>query len=161
MYRARPISVSQQAVALRALWPGCHVLVRREKVNRRGRERATEFLVASGPLSATPITEEYEVRIEYRERENPKVFVVRPALARRVESPDVPIPHTYESNTAGAERPCIFLPGTDWDTTMVIARTILPWFRCWLLDYEVWRTTGVWSGGGATHSEPKVEATSP
>lgn len=161
MYRARPLSISQQAIALRALWPGCHVAVQRETRIRRGRKRTTEFLIASGTLSATPITEEYEVRIEYRERENPKVFVDRPVLARRVEAPDVPIPHMYEANTPGAERPCIFLPGTDWDSTMAIARTILPWFRCWLLDYEVWRATGVWSGGGATHSGPKAEATSP
>lgn len=161
MYRARPVSVSQQAVALRALWSGCHVIVRREKLIRSGRKRTTEFLIASGKLSATPITEEYEVRIEYREREIPKVFVDRPALMRRSETPDVPIPHTYEANTPGAERPCIFLPGTDWDSTMVIARTILPWFRCWLLDYEVWRATGVWSGGGVEHSGLKTETTTP
>jgi hypothetical protein len=37
MYRARPVSVSQQAAALRALWPGCHVVVRRQTLNRRGR----------------------------------------------------------------------------------------------------------------------------
>ncbi len=161
MYPATPLSVSQQAAALRALWPECRVVVRREKLIRRGRARAAELLVASGKLFATPVTEEYEVRIEYREREIPKVFVERPALARRIEAPGVPIPHTYEANTPGSERPCIFLPGTDWDSTKAIARTILPWFRCWLLDYEVWRTTGVWSGGGTAHSIPKTETTIP
>lgn len=157
MRRPRPMTVSQQAAALRALWPGCQVQVRREKVQRRGRQRTTELLLARGTLSATPVTGEYEVRVEYRERENPRVFVDRPQLRRRIEARNDSIPHTYNSSAQGAERPCIFLPGSDWDSSMAIARTVLPWFRCWLLDYEVWLATGVWSGGGAIHSGSKRE----
>jgi hypothetical protein len=133
------------------------VVVGRDKRVSRGQARASEFLVGRGKLSATEITDEYDVRIEYRDRESPRVFVDRPALARRPQEPDKPIPHTYDSDKPGLERPCVFLPAQDWDPTMPIGKTIVPWFRCWLLDYEIWHATGVWSGGGVSHSTPKTD----
>ncbi len=159
MLRARKLSVAQQAVGLRALWPGCQVIVRREKRMRRGQVTAAECLIAHGKLSATSITGEYDVRIEYREREFPDVFVEQPALVRRAQEPDTPIPHTYDSDKPGRETPCIFLPGSDWNATMPIAKTIVPWFRCWLLDYEMWHATGVWTGGGAHPTAKSKDST--
>jgi hypothetical protein len=155
MLRVRSLTAAQQATGLRALWQGSRVKVGRTSKVRRGQVRAAEYLIATGEISATPITEAYLVRIEYRQNELPKVFVEKPALSRRPEDPDIPIPHTYDSDKPGHERPCIFLPGKDWDATKPLGKTLVPWLRCWLLDYEAWRASGKWSGGGAPHPLPK------
>jgi hypothetical protein len=49
---------------------------------------------------------------------------------------------------------CLCYP-EEWQPTMLIARTILPWTVEWLAHYEIWRATGHWTGGG--HLEPVDE----
>ena len=146
--RVRKLTAAQQAAGIRAMWPGFETSV------RLGR------LVARGRLRGSAITDEYDVRIEHHEREYPKIYVDRPALARRAAEPDRPIPHTYDADKAGRERPCVYVPATDWNSTMPIAKTIVPWLQSWLVDYEIWRATGVWSGGGR-HASPKNEGAAP
>lgn len=136
-FRPRRLTAAQQAAGIRQLWPGFTTSVHRGRLEARGR------------LRGSSITLEYIVRIEYREGDNPRAYVESPQLVRRASEPDSPIPHTYEAAAEGSERPCLYLPGVDWHSNQAIARTILPWLQCWLVDYEIWRATGHWSGGGA------------
>lgn len=39
-------------------------------------------------------------------------------------------------------------PAREWRQSMLLAGTILPWTSEWLLHYETWLATGVWTGGG-------------
>jgi hypothetical protein len=105
-------------------------------------------LVARGTLLPSPIARRYCVRIECREGGRPDVYVEEPKLSRRPQEPDKPIPHTYDSDKPGKERPCCFYPAVDWDGTRLIATTVIPWLMSWLLDYEIWYATGQWYGGG-------------
>jgi hypothetical protein len=105
-------------------------------------------LVARGTLHPSAITRAYRVRIEYREGEPPDVYVEEPMLSRRQLAPDKAIPHTYDSDKPGKERPCCFYPAADWDGTHLIATTVVPWLMSWLFDYEIWHATGDWYGGG-------------
>jgi len=134
--RARSITAIQQAAGIRQIWPGFSTNV------HLGR------LVARGPLRGSPITAEYRVRIEFSEGENPRAYIEKPQLRRRAKDLATPIPHTYDAVTIGSERPCLYLPGVDWNSSQSIARTVLPWLQSWLVDYEIWRATGTWSGGG-------------
>ena len=86
--------------------------------------------------------------IECREGGRPDVYVEEPKLSRRPQEPDKPIPHTYDSDKPGKERPCCFYPAVDWDGTRLIATTVIPWLMSWLFDYEIWYATGEWYGGG-------------
>lgn len=105
-------------------------------------------LRVTGVVQPSPITRRYVVQVEYRELGVPRAAVLRPALSRRIEAPDVPIPHTYGFNTPGSERPCLYYPkGREWTASMSIAMTIMPWLLGWLVDYEVWL------GGGVSHGE--------
>ena len=52
------------------------------------------------------------------------------------------LPHVYGSDTLCLCYPC------EWDSTKLIARTLVPWASEWLLYYEFWRATGMWLGGG-------------
>lgn len=42
--------------------------------------------------------------------------------------------------------------GTEWNSGMLIANTIIPWASGWLFFYEFWLATGQWFGGGIPHS---------
>jgi len=53
-------------------------------------------------------------------------------------------PHMYPGNQL-----CLYLPrAKEWDPSMRLADTIVPWTSEWLLHYEVWQATGEWCGGG-------------
>lgn len=76
----------------------------------------------------------------------PEVVVLDPPL-------DVPegrsLPHVFPG-----DRLCLHYPG-EWDDSMLVATTIVPWASEWLLHYEIWKSTGEWHGGG--HEPPKPE----
>lgn len=106
------------------------------------------LLVCRGTIKPTEVNRAYKVRVEYRAKEAPRVFVDDPPLRRR--KPDERIPHTYDE-----DRPCLFLPRSgEWRSDKFVARTIIPWLSEWLFYYEVWRATGEWLGGGVHPTVP-------
>lgn len=85
----------------------------------------------------------------YRLTYDPIVYVVDPPL-RRYENK--PIPHVFDLNTL-----CLFLGKHEWNPTLLIADTIVPWAAEWLVFYEVWLAIGEWLGGGV---HPRAGSTS-
>lgn len=97
-----------------------------------------------GELVPTSLSETYSVRIRYRMGGTPIVHVLRPELHRRG---DVAIPHRYSDGSL-----CLLYPkANEWQSTMAIAETIVPWTSEWLAHYEVWLACGSWRGGGVEH----------
>jgi hypothetical protein len=95
-------------------------------------------LVWTGTLVPTPLSRIYTVRITYSIREYPTVVVVDPPLQ---PDPDGYLPHFY------SEEGCLCLHEADeWDPSMLIALTIVPWASEWLAHYELWKRTGQWYG---------------
>lgn len=150
------ISLEEQVKAMRALWPGF------EAVPGIGPGTVVWF----GDL--TGFERKFHLFIQYglplpgcREmcRLMPEVRVLRPRL---VPNPDAaeeaPLPHVYFdlSDLAGSPL-CLFDPRLhEWDASLLIARTTIPWAERWLWNYELWEATGEWHGGG-THPEPDKE----
>ena len=102
-----------------------------------------------GSLRPSGMSQEYQIRVEYKvDDPPPRVWVVSPPLIGRSENE--PIPHVYPG-----PRPCLFLPLSDeWAPDRFIADTIIPWTSLWLYYYEVWHATGEWVGGGV-HPKPR------
>ena len=85
----------------------------------------------------------------------PVVRVLRPSLVLNFdELEEAPIPHVYfEGPDIRLSPLCLFDPKAgEWDRTMLIADTTIPWAARWLACYEVWEATGRWVGGGR-HAE--------
>ena len=133
---------------MRKKWPGFRIL-----------RSSGRFVHWRGTLQ--PLCQVYTVEIRYRIRrqrngaasDTPKVTVVQPLLRRREEEPDIPIPHHYV-NEEDTELPllCLFDPDAgEWDSSMPIATTIVPWTIDWIACYEGWLATGEWAGGGREH----------
>jgi hypothetical protein len=125
----RPHKLDAQGHHLLRFFPSSHCVVKRGELQWRG------------VLRPTPLSEQYAVRISYRDRATPKTWVAHPNLRKRDgEWP----PHLYEG-----ERLCLYLPQSrEWDSTKLIATTIVPWASEWLFYYELWHSCGKWLGGG-------------
>lgn len=152
MARSNPALTSEEQIASMVKgWPAFLVL------------HATPWsIIWRGVVS--PICCPYEVQISYYAFEvpplgirhlsrrdtgtlRPYVQILSPQLSP-LPGPNGEIPHKFW-NTRQPHLPylCLHLPG-QWDASMPIAETIVPWTVEWLIAYEGWRATGSWAAGG-------------
>ncbi len=96
-------------------------------------------------ITPSPLGDEYKVRLVYHLSQAPKIYVVEPkplALAKGKAK----LPHCYDQSE---QRLCLCYPdGKEWNKTMLLANTVIPWTYEWLYHYEIWLGTGEWTGGG-------------
>ncbi len=97
-----------------------------------------------GEIQPKPFCEIYTVKIKYKLNIRPEVIVIKPRLRKRNGDP---IPHVFPGQKLCMFRKKYF----EWDSTMFIVDTIVPWTSLWLLHYEVWLSTGVWCGTKEEH----------
>lgn len=96
-------------------------------------------LAWTGVLTPTPLSRDYRVRITYSRGEYPQVIIVDPPL---LPDSDGLLPHFYREGSL-----CLH-EAHEWDESMLIVDTIVPWAAEWLAHYELWRRTGQWYGDG-------------
>lgn len=139
--KRHPIAV--QAGLLRRTYPGCDV---KTSLNRT--------LTWTFNVKPSPLSDHYKVRMDYTLGKKPKVFVkTKLALATGAAE----LPHVYDNVR---QKLCLFFPdGSQWNSTMLLAKTIVPWIYDWLFHYELWLATGIWSGGGVhpENDDDKIE----
>lgn len=85
----------------------------------------------------------YVVKIAYKYTDKyPKVWLLFPKL----EKVDNKYPHhKYEWDKAGNPRLCVYYPAyEEWNPTMDITLSFIPWIVTWLNTYEYWLITGQW-----------------
>jgi len=124
--RRSGLSPVQQAFALRSRFPDAKGTV------KPGR------LLWTGVLQPTALARSYRVEIAYRPRQRPEVRILDPLDTREGES----LPHVYSDGTL-----CLYLSG-EWNESMFLVDSIVPWTAEWLANYEIWLATGDWHGGG-------------
>jgi hypothetical protein len=81
----------------------------------------------------------YTVRITYAVGRFPRVVVVDPPL---VPDKDGRLPHLYREGSL-----CLH-EAHEWDESMFIVDSIIPWTAEWLAHYELWKWSGEWYGDG-------------
>lgn len=132
----RPLTIAQQAVGISRQWPGHLTLPR-------------GTLSWTGLLQPSCFSPAYTVSLRYRMRVDPVVRVLDPPLD---PGHRMALPHVYAGNEL-----CLFSRG-DWDASMTIAESIIPWIAEWLGHYELWKATDRWTGGGYAHALTQYEA---
>ncbi len=120
------LSLAQQALDLRCGFPGAAITLTPVR------------LQWTGTIRPTPLSRAYRTRLTYRLNQVPEVLVLEP-LERR---PGKSLPHVYREGTL-----CLHKPG-EWTPRMFLSDSTLAWTAEWLLNYEVWKATGDWHGGG-------------
>ena len=79
--------------------------------------------------------------------QKPKVFMYDNHI-EGIEKDD--FPHKYHKDLKKQEvQLCLNMP-YEFDYSLRIIDTIIPWTQEWLYFYEIWLTTGEWRGGGHT-----------
>jgi hypothetical protein len=120
-------SLVQQAYALHGQFPGARVKL------------TPTLLDWTDNIQPTAISRTYRVRITYTMRAYPKVRIVAPKLESR---PGESLPHVWSDGSL-----CLHVE-EDWTPDMLIVDTTVPWTSEWLIQYEIWKFTGEWYGGG-------------
>lgn len=105
-------------------------------------------LVWSGAVTPAQYSDTYELVISHQlTGDAPLVYIARPRLQL---VPGMPLPHVYPLNTL-----CLYHGQAQWNSSMLIADTLVPWAAEWLIHYEVWLATqGNWTGGGVHTTSP-------
>lgn len=125
--RAHGLSLAVQAAHLKRRYPDGRIVLRPNR------------LAWLGHLKPTDVSRAYEVLAVIEPGWAPLIYVVDPPLQRR---DDEPVPHVYSANDL-----CLYT-GDEWNDTMIVADTLIPWTSEWLFFYETWHATGDWLGGG-------------
>lgn len=91
----------------------------------------------------------YTFTIEYRLYYQPQIRLFIPNLKDIVKKRNDKLPHNYGFDL---EREfvtlCLFKGWGEFNSTMFIADTIIPWTKEWLHYFEIWSTGLPWCGGG-------------
>jgi hypothetical protein len=106
------------------------------------------LLAWHGPLRGAQ--KYYDIGVLWDSSIAPFVFVLDPKIVPRPGGTYEAIPHLlFNEGSPEDSALCLFDPnGREWDPTMLIAETTLPWAGRWLLYYELWHVDGIWRGGG-------------
>ena len=130
------LNIDQQRAHMKAVWP---------KFTERGIDRKLQEVRWVGTYR--PQFVPFTLELRYRLLAMPEVRVLNPMLTRLPNNPEGELPHVYPP----ADDPtlCLFDPReSQWEPTMYLADTIVPWAFDWVACYELWLMTGRWTGGG-------------
>ena len=103
-----------------------------------------DHLVWQGQLKPSFFSREYIAEVEYQEGTFPIARILEPSI-RKLAGDRKP-PHVF--NGVGDPLCLFYAPAREWNASMLIARTIVPWTCEWLFHFEAWLFTGEWDGGG-------------
>jgi len=136
--RRKPLTAAQQFISLRGN-PVC----RGDGFLRAGR------LTWRYSATPSPVSRDYDIRIEFKQGDRPEIFVDSPDL--HVLAAGRRIPHLYQQRPP---RLCLYLPKTyEWQSWMRLDQTIVPWAALWLFYFEEWLSSDDWKGGGVLPEE--------
>ena len=95
----------------------------------------------------TPISSEYVLKVVFEQKSiaSFSVYVDCPKPLKLAVGKDK-LPHVYDGKK---QKLCLYHPKKkEWNSTMLLSRTAIPWAVEWLYFYEIWLCTGEWLGGG-------------
>jgi len=103
-----------------------------------------EMIIVPSPNSSA-----YRIRVDYTIGKSPKVYVIEPAALKKAAG-ETHLPHVFDTEK---QQLCLFYSKIgEWDASMLLSRSIVPWASEWLYFYELWVITGEWLGEGIGHS---------
>lgn len=131
--RRKPLTAAQQFVNVRG-----------NPVSRGDGELRVGRFTWRCSATPSPISRDYDIRIEFRQGRRPEIFVDAPDLQLLADGRR--IPHLYRQKPP---KLCLYLPRTyEWQPWMRLDQTVVPWATLWLFYFEEWLGSDDWKGGG-------------
>ena len=133
--KAHSLSMALQAGKIKSLFPGSVISNDPNKI-------IWKYSITPSPLSCT-----YEIKLIYIKGEQPNIFVLNPKLS--LHPNEKKLPHVYDNEKQWL---CLYYrKAREWNSSMLLTETVIPWTSEWLYHYEIWLATGEWHGGGIHH----------
>jgi hypothetical protein len=132
--KIKPIPIAIQALNIKKMFPGTKVMNQRD-----------QSLTWTHTLTPSPLGDHYDIKLVYQITDRPRIYVTNPNPLAFAKD-ETKLPHCYEQKK---QHLCLYYPdGTEWNKSMLLATTVIPWAYEWLYHYEIWLGTGEWTGGG-------------
>jgi hypothetical protein len=120
---------------MREAFPGFECRIRRNRT-----------VTWEGVFQPNPSSRSYRIRVVYRRRGAPKVWVLDPLPPKNA-------PHRWPDDSL-----CLFCPKKwRWVAGESVSRTVMGWTALWLEYYEIWQELGVWLGPSSHDEHPQDE----
>jgi hypothetical protein len=127
----RPLNLAIQGLRVLQKFPGFSYKITNGTVTITGQLQ---------PRFTSPL---FSVKIVYKLKDIPKVWVVSPQL------------HPGAVHLYADKHLCLYWPKEwTWTSDQSIADTIIPWTGSWLFYYELWLDTGKWLGPSSHDYHP-------
>lgn len=96
----------------------------------------------------SPNSSSYRILIDYTIGKPPETYVIKPERLKKAKGASS-LPHVFNNEK---QQLCLYYGRVgEWDSSMFLAKKIIPWAAEWLFFYEIWVITGEWLGGGIDH----------
>lgn len=147
MKRSKPRSVNSQIQRMAIKWPSLEMNIHRPLMS--GTPPCIQWV---GPVRG--FQRDYRILVQWTwlARDSfPCVFLLSPFLRPRAGADYIDIPHLiHDDEEPENSALCLFDPDEgQWDTSMWISDTTVPWASEWLHHYEFWHLDGIWRGANA------------
>ena len=102
-------------------------------------------------LSPSENSINYLVEVHFKNNGYPVAYLIRPKLNKvNGKFPK----HLYNIDRSGKKPLCVFDPkAKEWNGSMLISETFIPWILTWLNAYEFWQITGKWEYNESKHAK--------
>lgn len=143
--KSNHISIAIQAANIKMVYPNSKVTTVRD-----------QQLIWTHTITPSPLGDNYEIKLVYvingttkkhgsvKTNSAPKIYVLNPKL--ELAEGKTKLEHCYDQKL---QHLCLYYPdGTEWNKSMLLTKTVIPWAYEWLHHYEIWLGTGEWKGGG-------------
>lgn len=140
--RAKPRSAHSQIGRMEKRWCGLKPRL----------AQGNDLVLWVGPLRGFQMNYQVQIQWEWQNRSAvPLVFILEPKLRPRNDEDFLDLPHLrFNSDRPEDSALCLYDPETgEWNDTMLIADTTVPWASEWLHHYEIWHLDGTWRGANA------------
>ena len=132
--KIKTLPIPVQAGLIRNMFPNTHL----ETWNGQS-------LVWTHTISPSPLGDDYKIRLEYNVNDRPNLYVINPKPLPLAKN-KIKLEHCYDQKT---QKLCLYFPDKkEWNKSMALTKTVIPWAYDWLYHYEIWLGTGEWTGGG-------------
>ena len=132
--KVKPLPIIIQAKAIEKLFP-----------NTRVANFHDQLLSWTHTITPSPLGDLYKIKLVYQLNKSPKIYVLNPKPLPLANGKKI-LPHCYDQEQ---QQLCLYYPNNaEWNKTMLLSHTIIPWTYEWLFHYEIWLGTGEWTGGG-------------
>jgi hypothetical protein len=135
-FQIHPLNMALQAHRIKLIFPDSNISFNHNSLTWK-------HTIVPSPLSCS-----YDIKLSFKRGKHPQVFVTKP-LPLPLPVGQSKLKHVYSLKKQWL---CLYHGKSgQWNGSMYLVDTVIPWACEWLLHYECWVATGSWHGGGIEH----------